>query len=152
MVMTNSSAIPKRIGNNIMGEIQAITATKISANGISIRPVNVAEVVKSLKNSNDLRLAAKEPTDAGLCSSRYPGSFPECWPTARCQSAGGIIQKAASGDAKTEVGNQGNQDPNSGTQSVSFAALGTTRSHIHRKDRHTRASKLTKKEANRTSR
>ena len=75
MVITNSSAIPKRIGSNMMGEIHAITATKISANGISMRPVKVAEVVKSLKNSNDLRLAANEPTDAGLCSSRMPKVF-----------------------------------------------------------------------------
>ena len=75
MVITNKSAIPMTIGSNMMGEIQAMTATNISANGISMRPVNVAEVVKSLKNSNDLRFAAKEPTDTGLCSSRMPSVF-----------------------------------------------------------------------------
>ena len=63
------------IGNNMMGEIQAMTTTKISAKGMSIKPVNVAEVVKSLKNSNDLRFAAKAPTDRGFCSSRIPSVF-----------------------------------------------------------------------------
>ena len=52
--MNKSKAIPTSTGNNITGEIQAITAMKISANGISIRPVSVADVVKSLKNSKDL--------------------------------------------------------------------------------------------------
>ena len=75
MVMTKSKAIPTSTGNNITGEIQAITAMKISANGISIRPVSVADVVKSLKNSKDLRFAANEPTEAGLCSSLIPKVF-----------------------------------------------------------------------------
>src|SRR3989304_4853727 len=65
---------PNMTGITIGQEIQAITAIKIKAKGISINVVMVAEVMKSRTVSNDLKLEANEPTDKGRFSSLTPST------------------------------------------------------------------------------
>ena len=55
-------------------EIQASTSKNSSAKGRSIRVVTVAEAMKSRTVSNERKLAAKAPTEAGRCAMRMPST------------------------------------------------------------------------------
>jgi len=72
--ITRISTKAATTGSTIHGEIQAMTAMKISAKGRSIIAVTVEEAMKSRTVSKPRRLAAKEPTDCGRCSSRMPST------------------------------------------------------------------------------
>ena len=61
-------------GITIGQAIQAITPIKISAKGISINAVIVAEVIKSRTVSKDLKLDENDPTELGRCSNRVPNT------------------------------------------------------------------------------
>ena len=60
-------------GTKSQGEIQAMTAKNSNTNGISTNVVMDADATKSRTASNALRLAANEPTDAGLSAIRNVG-------------------------------------------------------------------------------
>ena len=71
---TKIKIAPITTGITIGKAIQAITATNIKPNGMSINVVIVAEVMKSRTVSKERKFDANEPTEFGLCSSRIPNT------------------------------------------------------------------------------
>ena len=57
-------------GISIHGDTQAIATKNRSTKGKSTKVVRLAEAIKSRTDSNERRLAANEPTDAGRLSMR----------------------------------------------------------------------------------
>src|SRR5690606_37847430 len=66
----NTTTIAITGGMIIQGETQANTARNSNTNGKSTSVVRLAEAMKSRTDSNDLKLAANDPTDTGRLSMR----------------------------------------------------------------------------------
>ncbi len=127
---TSMMRAPMATGITICQAIQAITAKKISANGISISVVIVAEVMKSRTVSKERRLEAKEPTELGRCSRRVPSTFSMIrednlmstrW-LAQSRKYPRMVRRMKSAQTTSDT-------PMTSTQSVSTDLLGTIRSY-----------------------
>ena len=109
--------------------IQAMTSRKIRAKGKSMSAVTVEEAMKSRTDSNERRLEAKEPTEAGLLMSCMPSTrsmiVPESLTSTRALARSmkcprrRRIMKSMANTSST---------PSASTHRVSVALLGTTRS------------------------
>ncbi len=121
--------MPSIGGTSIGNAIHAVTTRKISANGRSISAVTVAEVMKSRTVSNERRLAANEPTDAGRSSMRMP-STRSMITAESCRSMRALARSMKYPRSMRSVmsASSTSRTPTANTQSVSIARLGTTRS------------------------
>ena len=131
-----------------------MTSKKISAKGKSISAVTVAEAMKSRTDSNERRLDAKEPTDAGLASRRIPStrsmisaeSFTSMRALARsmkCPRRRRIMKSMPNTSSR----------PRASIHKVSVALFGTTRSYTFiEKSGMTSANRLIRRAAQSTSR
>jgi hypothetical protein len=98
--------------------------------GQSISAVTVAEAMKSRTDSNERRLAAKEPTEAGRSAMRMPSTrsmirAESLW----SMRAPGQVDEMAAQQAQRVVHAEHQQDAGASIHSVSTAKLGTTRSY-----------------------
>ena len=116
-------------GSTIQGEIQTSASRNSRMKGRSTNVVMVAEAMKSRMDSNERRLAAKEPTDTGRPSMRRSSTrsmiCADRRTSTRLLALSTTCERAV---LRIMLKTTTRVMPRASTQSVSTALLGTTRS------------------------